>query len=279
MNLPTCGDFLSLKSGSGAAALDAALTAGARIVALDTVDDASLAAAGRLIWEERGDRLFVIGSQGVEYALVAYWREAGLIPAIPPAFAAGPVDRIAIVSGSCSPETAAQIAHAEHHGFMPVQTDATLAVDEAAWTGEIERTASAALEVLGQGYDPLVFTATGPDDPAIASVNAAIDASSADRATVNARLGKGLGQMLDRILRQSDLNRCVIAGGDTSGHGAPALGIHALTALAPTVPGAALFKAHTNVEEYADLEIALKGGQMGTPDYFSQIKRGGGTAP
>ena len=76
-------------------------------------------------------------------------------------------------------------------------------------------------------------------------------------------------------MTRSDLRRCVIAGGDTSSHGAPALGIYALTALAPTVPGAALLKAHSDTPEHADLEIALKGGQMGPPDYFGQIKNGG----
>jgi uncharacterized protein YgbK (DUF1537 family) len=58
-----------------------------------------------------------------------------------------------------------------------------------------------------------------------------------------------------------------------------ALGIEALTALAPTVPGAALFKAHARNSALGEMEIALKGGQMGTPDYFQWIKAGGGPSP
>ena len=62
---------------------DAALArerrAGAKIIAIDCIDQQSLTEAGRLIWANRGERLFAIGSQGLEYALVAYWRDCGLL--------------------------------------------------------------------------------------------------------------------------------------------------------------------------------------------------------
>ena len=46
-------------------------------MALDVIDDETLVEAGRLVWEHGGERLFAIGSQGLEYALVAHWRAAG----------------------------------------------------------------------------------------------------------------------------------------------------------------------------------------------------------
>ena len=228
-----------------------------------------------MIWEQRGQRLLAIGSQGVEYALVAYWREAGLLPDEPSRYAAGRVDRMAVVSGSCSPETAQQIEWASDHGFAPVRMNATVATDAAAWEGEVSRATQAALDTLGQGRDPIVFTAAGLEDPAIQQFNGAIETAGLARSDVNARVGTGLGKVLDQVMQASGLRRCAIAGGDTSSYGAPALGIFALTALAPTVPGAALCKAHSDVAAYADLEVALKGGQMGTRDYFGQIKDGG----
>ena len=56
---------------------------GAGIVALDVVDEETLAAAGAVIWQAAPG--FVIGSQGVEYALTAAWRAAGLLPPPPQA--------------------------------------------------------------------------------------------------------------------------------------------------------------------------------------------------
>ena len=77
------------------------------------------------------------------------------------------------------------------------------------------------------------------------------------------------------MLRGSGIRRAVISGGDTSGHAMRQLGLTALTALAPTIPGAALCRAHGD-GPHDGLEIALKGGQMGSTDYFGWIRDGGG---
>ena len=258
------------------AALGQARADGAEIVAIDVMDEDDLARAGRLVWENRGERLLVIGSQGIEYALVAHWRAAGLIDAAPPAPSAGPAERMAVVSGSCAPQTAAQIAHAAADGFEIIRLDASRAVDAAAWRAELGQAETAALAALGRGRAPIIATAEGPDDPAVAAFNHAIAASGLDPSAVNERIGRGLGTLLGRLIAEARLPRAVIAGGDTSGYGALSLGIRALTALAPTVPGAALCRAHFADADRAPLEIALKGGQMGAPDYFTSIRNGGG---
>jgi uncharacterized protein YgbK (DUF1537 family) len=114
--------------------------------------------------------------------------------------------------------------------------NADLAVDAPAWRSETERAAQQALRVLSEGGSPIIYTARGADDPAIAAFKTAVDASGLDSTEVNARVGDGLGRSLDTVVRTAGVNRAVIAGGDTSSHGALALGIYALTALAPTVP-------------------------------------------
>ena len=92
---------------------------------------------------------------------------------------------------------------------------------------------------------------------------------------MNERIGDGLGRILDRVMRTAGIDRGIIAGGDTSSHAALALGVYALTALAATVPGAALCRAHSEDPAHRRLELALKGGQMGRADYFGGIKAGG----
>ncbi|MFC7400462.1 four-carbon acid sugar kinase family protein [Chelatococcus sp. GCM10030263] len=272
-------DFVAMKQGRGNARLAVMRDQGARIVAFDVLDDETLAEAGRLIWEHRGERLLAVGSQGVEYALAAHWRERGFIPQEAPAFRAPPVERIIAVSGSCSPITAGQIAFAERNGFSPLPLDATRAVDEAAWAAEIGRAGDEALRLISDGKDPLVFTARGPDDRAVAALAQAIATSGASPGKVNDRIGDGLGRLLDGVLRKSGLRRAVIAGGDTSGHASLALGIYALTALAPVAPGSPLCRAHSDDPVHDGLEIALKGGQVGRPDFFCAVKDGGAPDP
>lgn len=268
-------DFLAMKRNEADARLAQERANGAEIVALDVIDEDTLAEAGRLVWENRGECLFAIGSQGLEYALVAYWQKAGLLAAPEQGMRAAPAERIVVASGSCSPMTARQIAYAQERGFAGVRLDATRAIDPAAWEKELARGVAAALEALGQGRDAIVFTATGPDDPAVGELARAIETSGAVTGVVNDRIGKGLGEVVDQVLRRTGLKRVVIAGGDTSGHASMALGLYALTAVAPVAPGGALCRAHSDDAAHAGLEIALKGGQVGGPDFFCAVKNGG----
>jgi len=268
-------DFVTMANGGADLALMRARGAGTEIISLDVLDQASLIEAGRLIWEYRGERLFVAGSQGVEQALVAYWRSAGLIPDYKPDPRLDAVGRIACVSGSCSPVTAAQIAHAANNGFDVERLDATRAVDTAEWPREIGRAVGRALTALSSGRDALLITASGPDDPAIGALNAAIKASGVTAAAVNDRIGAGLGQALDSILDAARLQRAVVAGGDTSGHVLQAMGIYALTAIAPLAEGAPLCRASSD-RTHARIEIALKGGQVGEVDLFCRARDGFG---
>jgi uncharacterized protein YgbK (DUF1537 family) len=130
--------------------------------------------AGRLVWERGGEQVFTVGSQGLEAALAAYWRASGLLPEKKPASLVGSVDRIACVSGSVSPVTASQIAYSVSHGYTGIRIDATKAVDEPAWENEIGHVSRDALRVLSEGSNPLVFTAAGPDDPAVAALRQAV---------------------------------------------------------------------------------------------------------
>ncbi len=62
-----------MHAGNAEQALFCQIKGGAKIVALDVVDDSTLAEAGRLVWCEGETPVFAIGSQGIEYALVAHW--------------------------------------------------------------------------------------------------------------------------------------------------------------------------------------------------------------
>jgi len=247
-------------------------------VTLDCMDDVSEARVGQFLWGNRARNPFVVGSQGVEYALVAHWIKTG---ALSPAAAPESVCRakgMVTVSGSVSPTTADQIAWSRANGFACIPFDATTAcntacTDVTALAAEKARVTQAALRALAQGQDPLIYTAEGPDDPAVARFKQA--AAGNDIAAINETIGTALGEVLAEILHQSGVRRAVVSGGDTSGYATGQLGIFALSALAPTIPGAALFKAHAT-GDMDGIELALKGGQMGSPDYFGWIRDGGG---
>lgn len=266
-------DYLSLIAGRGHAALLEARSEAAEIIALDVIDEASLEACGRLIWENRGDRLFAVGSQGIEYALVAHWRAAGLLGAPPPPQRAEP-GRIAAVSGSCSPVTARQIGWAESNGFDAIRLDVAAAVDDNAWSRALDASIEAACRSWQTGASPLVFTARGPDDPAVPALAQAIARTGIDAATVNDRIGHGLGTILKALVTRQGARRVAIAGGDTSGQVLSSLGIKALEARVELAPACAISHATSPQPTLDGLEVALKGGQMGPLDFFGLVERG-----
>lgn len=246
------------------------------VVTLDCMDPASETLAGQLIWEGRRANPFVVGSQGVEYAIVRHLHETEQIPVAHPPQSIGRSDRMVVVSGSVSPTTADQIAWAKANGFEGIAFDATVVCgNPESISLEIARCVAASVDAIAKGLDPLIYSARGPDDPAVARFNGAVAGSDFSLATANQRVGEALGHILHQVLTRSGARRAVASGGDTSGHATRQLGIFALSALAPTIPGAALFQAHAD-GPMDGLELALKGGQMGSHDYFGWIRDGGG---
>jgi uncharacterized protein YgbK (DUF1537 family) len=272
-DLPGALIDLEALAGDAQARVEAAVAGGARILSVDCVDAVTEAAAGRLIWQNRADMGVVAGSQGVEYALVRHWQETGWLPPPPPPVTAGRVDRIAAVSGSVSPVTARQLAWARARGFALIPFDAASVCNDS--TGAEEEATRRACAAAAVGISPIIHSAEGHDDPAVARFRAAVSASRLSAEEANRRVGEALGRILDQTLRRTGVRRAVISGGDTSGHGMRQLGLQALEAVAPTIPGAALCRAH-GPGPHDGLEIALKGGQMGTDDFFGWIRAGGG---
>jgi uncharacterized protein YgbK (DUF1537 family) len=224
----------------------------------------ALPGAGRLLWCV--DRQpFVVGSSGVEYSLISFWKSQGWLPDRAAPAAAGSADRVAVLSGSCSPVTQAQIGVAGRNGFALVHLDVHAIMTGERVTAAADDAYRAATEALSAGRSVVLFTAASPQDRIEAF------ASGADRHTLSQRAG----QILNRIVDASGVTRIVIAGGDTSSHGGQQLGIDALTFLAHIAPGAPLCRAWSANPRRQGIEIVFKGGQCGQPDFFEAVRNGG----
>ena len=244
------------------------------VISIDVIDDETLVAAGRLVWEERGDGLFSASSSGLQYALTAHWRELGLLPREPALPAAPAVPAIAAVSGSCSPVTAAQIEWARANGFHAERLDLPRALHHETGEAEIERVVAVAAALVRAGTSPIVYSALGPDDSSVTGFAAIASAAGLDRADAARRVGRALAEVMRRLLDRVDVRRVVVAGGDSSGEVASALGIQALDVVAGLAPGAPLCRAWSANPRRDGLEIVLKGGQMGDAAFFGWVRDG-----
>jgi uncharacterized protein YgbK (DUF1537 family) len=267
-------DFVAMKDGTGRQRFEEELSAGRSIVSLDVLDDETLRWVGALIWENRGSGLFAVGSQGIEYALIAHWRASGLLPTSAANSATRELDRIVVASGSISAGTAAQIEWAEANGFEHLPLEASAALDERRWRAAVDTAVERALATLSDGRSPLVATARGPDDRSITALREGLSSTRLDPTMINARIGAGLGEIVGRVAKEARLTRGAISGGDTSGFGMRALGGYALEAITPIAPGSPLCRLFSSEPELDGFEIALKGGQMGQANFFGSVRAG-----
>lgn len=241
----------AFQQGRIAACFDERLADGADAILFDGVDEAMLDETARLLCEHTIRKpLFAVGSSGLTYGLLRYWRKLGLIGSAPEFMRPKAAERLLVLSGSCSPITERQIRHAERHGFTALRLK-----EHNAWEAQLQK----AQDALAQGKSIVLYTALGLPDK-------------------NARYGEdfsaALGEELHRLLLRSGVRRIAIAGGDTSTHAVRQLGLTALTFAAPLTPGAPLCRAYAPGAPIDGLELVLKGGQIGPENFFAQVRDG-----
>jgi len=268
------------REGEGTVALDALLATGPDAIVIDLLDERAEPRVGALLERMAGGRspLFVLGSSGVEYALVASWKRNGRLPAEPPRMTAKPVDQIMVVSGSCSPATGTQIRAALDAGFADMPLDPLTIIQEGPEGAHTRTVAEKAIGLLEAGRSVVCHSSMGPSDPREALVNGHFAteglSTEAGRIKGGRALANAAGVLLDRILRRVSLERFVVAGGDTSTAAVKALGIDALEMVAPLAPGAPICRVLAPGRDLHGRELVLKGGQIGGPDFFVQAKTG-----
>ena len=238
-------DVLALSAANPRAA-----ASNAAAVVFDGLDQRTESETGRILWSQRALFPFVVGSSGLTHALMRQWRETGQIALEFQPPQAVPVDRLLVVSGSCSPVTEEQIRSAERAGFESFHS---VGANRDELLGNLR-------DALGRGRSAIVYSARGPAD-----VNGSFGGE---------QLGRYLGDLMRDIVLQSRVTRAIIAGGDTSSHAVTRLGISALTFAAVMAPGAPLCRAESDLAGMHELELVLKGGQVGSRDFFEQVRKG-----
>ncbi len=241
--------FAAVAAGSEAvrARLDAEDALGHRLIVADAIRDDDLVTLGRAA----AGLPLLTGGSGIALGLPGVFRDAGLLSDTGGEWS-GQSGPAAILSGSCSAATRAQVAH---HG----RTHPTREVDaDRVMAGEIDVTGLAAWALAQEGL-PLIYTSADPDAVRAAqtrhgreAVAGAIEALFADTA---------------RALVAGGVTRLVTAGGETSGAVVEALAPDRLEIGPEIDPGIPVMRAGER------LVLALKSGNFGTPDFFAKAAR------
>jgi uncharacterized protein YgbK (DUF1537 family) len=225
---------------------------GVRLAIVDAITDDDLGFIG----EACADHALITGGSGVALPLPGNFRRQGLLAARDDAATLprleGPA---AVVSGSCSAATNAQVAHWIDSGRPAFRIDP---IDIASGMDVAGRVLGEAMPLLASS--PVLFFATAaPDRVREIQQKLGVDHASALVEATLARIAL-------RLVEQAGVERLVVAGGETSGAVVQALGVSALRIGPQIDPGV----PWTFTEGRRRILLALKSGNFGSVDFFSK---------
>jgi uncharacterized protein YgbK (DUF1537 family) len=228
--------------------------AGAGIAIVDAISDADLATLGRAA----ADLPLVAAGSGLAIGLSRNFAAAGLLRAAGTASDLPPVPGWrAIVSGSCSEATNAQVAHFLRSGGRACALD-PLAL--AAGKPEAARALEWARPLLPRG-PVLVYSTAAPE--AVKTIQQQLGADDA-----GALIERSLAEVA-RGLVAGGVRQLIVAGGETSGAAVQALGVRSLRIGPQIDPGV----PWTLTDGPAPVLLALKSGNFGGVDFFTRAFR------
>lgn len=226
------------------------------VVLLDAVNENEMVKIGEWLsgLGKKNKHVFSVGGSGIEMALGHYWNKKKKVKQTAKWKKAGKASSLLVVSGSCSPVTAGQIAYAKENGFEELIIDAMRIVEDGVVDANIQPRVN---ELLRQKKSVIIHTG----EEQLQNIS-------------SEKLGTVLGTIAKDAVTQVGIKRVVIAGGDTSSYAARAMEIDAVEMIAPLVIGAPLCKAYSKNKKINGLEINFKGGQVGDEKYFEILKEG-----
>jgi uncharacterized protein YgbK (DUF1537 family) len=218
---------------------------------VDAIEDRDLEAIG----EAAADFKLITGGSGIALGLPENFRRRGLLDG-------GAADSLpaisgaaAVLSGSCSTATLAQVAYMEQRG--PSFTIDPIAIAEG---GDVAQQALAWAKPL-LGEQPILITATAPPEKV----------AEAQSRLGRERAGAVVEESLAAIasgLAAAGVRRFVVAGGETSGAVVQALGVTGLRIGRQIDPGVPWTVSLPGSLGEPALALALKSGNFGAPDFF-----------
>ena len=228
---------------------------GVQIAIVDAISNDDLMRIGPAL---AGMPLVTAGS-GIAIGLPPNWIASGALAAGTRADALPPAAGLqAVVSGSCSVATNAQVLHFKRAGRP------SFAIDPLALASGDDAVAQAltwAAPLLADG--PVLVYATA-DSQAVKAVQQQLGVAQAG-AIVEAALSRIARGLVERGVRQ-----LIVAGGETSGAVVQALGIRQMTIGPQIDPGVPWTAAQSDACPGAWLHLALKSGNFGSTDFFTK---------
>lgn len=237
-------DYRDYETDRVEAVLEASLNQQHDAALLDVAYESDLSSIGRLIARRIGPSPMVaVGPSSVARSLAAAEGQKEVAGSQSRQRRTGPT--LALV-GSLSPITRAQVEAAS--GYQRIAIDPHRLLSDTAYSRELYEQARRSLS-LGDAMLVTERPMDGPKQPE--------------------KIAIATGRVLHAITSSATLSRIIVAGGDTSSRAVALLDMWGLSYRAPFVAGAPLCRIHSDNPRLNELDIILKGGQMGPTNFFN----------
>lgn len=218
------------------------------IVLFDALHQSDLTLIGQLIHEQPSSTLIVGASSVAESYICGLSPRSSDLPFHKPS---QPEKPVFILAGSRSQATAAQVEQAKN--FTQVFIHPKEIVQDI--SSLLEKLTATTIELLERGSNVL-----------------AVVTNDMQHSLSRVELAQFTADLTARVAISNHLGRLGVAGGDTSSFVLKALGVESLSYVADIDPGTCLCRLHALDNPIIDgLEVALKGGQMGSPNFFTKL--------
>ncbi|CAM8630845.1 Four-carbon acid sugar kinase, N-terminal domain containing protein [Oxalobacteraceae bacterium] len=226
--------------------------------------------AAASLWHVAQERqVCAMAAQGFAHGLGAWLRESGRLQSSQPTHKLDAVDRLLVLSGSCSSLSAEQIAWAREAGFLTMRADLSLLTGED--PGALNALENRMLDALKSSTSVIVFTAEGPDDALVSAASTQAMSASA----MAQRIGHVFARLARVAFAQSGLQRLVVAGGDSSSFTMRDIRASALEIKASHFgQNAHVCTLVSDDPLIHDKEVLLKGGQVGQANLYGLMLAG-----
>ncbi len=223
-------------------------------VVLDTTTNDDLTRLSAAIWKLAEARsVFCLAAQGLPQGIGGVLAgKLGRRASLEMRPAPGPG---LVLSGSCSPHTATQLAAAEAANWTMIR----LPVERLTGPDDTQRATTAIapdmIAALRAGHSVAVYTSRGE----------ATETFDLSRAPA---IGHALAELFRRAVREAGMRRVIFAGGDSSSFAMRSCGAYALEIASSNGRQASHICRLLSTDELNGAEVILKGGQAGTNRFF-----------
>jgi uncharacterized protein YgbK (DUF1537 family) len=243
-----------------------AFSAGHGII-FDGTENGELRKACKILWEiSRNQSVFALAAQGLAQNLGAHLAESGIATDLQDIQTGiHPVSRLLVLSGSCALQNGRQIDAAEAAGWKMAPLDPAELVDKQRRAQAVQQVLPLAADALQRGQSVIVYTARGREG----RLESGDDVPAAT-------LGAVYSGLVKTLRAEVELPRVVFAGGDSSSYAVRESGASALEiSVFDKAQNSHVCRLSAPDDPSLDgLEVMLKGGQVGSDDYFLRALSG-----